>query len=98
MARVQTMVQLSDELVESLDRAAQRQGTSRSALIRAVLEDFLSADREAALGRRIADGYQRVPPATPDEWGELAGVTDRATADLLHRLDAEERLGGADPW
>ena len=98
MARLQTMVQLSDDLVASLDREASRRGTSRSSLIRSVLEDFLSADREAEIGRRIADGYRRLPPATPDEWGDLAATTDRATADLLHRLDAEERAGGHDPW
>jgi len=88
------MVQLSADLVESLDREASRRGTSRSALIRAALEDFLSADREAEIGRRIAEGYRRIPPATPDEWGDLAAVTGQATVDLLHRLDAEER----DPW
>jgi len=98
MARVQTMVQLSDDLLESLDREASRRGSSRSALIRSALEDFLGADREAAVGRAIADGYRRLPPATPDEWGDLAAMTDRATADLLHRLDAEERAAGHDPW
>jgi len=25
-------------------------------------------------------------------------MTDRATADVLHRLDAEERAAGHDPW
>ncbi len=92
------MVQLSDDLLESLDREASLRGASRSALIRTALEDFLSAEGEAATGRRIAEGYRRMPPATPDEWGELANASDQATADLLHRLDAEERAGGHDPW
>ncbi len=98
MARVQTMVQLSDELVESLDRQAARQGVSRSALIRRVLEEFLAADREATVGRRIVEGYERIPPATPDAWGDLAAMTDSAAADLLHRLDAEEREARGRPW
>jgi predicted transcriptional regulator len=98
MSRVQTMVQLDDELLESLDREAARRKVSRSALIRAVLHEFLSADREAAIGRRIAEGYRRLPPASPDEWGDLAALTHEATADLLHRLDAEERAAGHEPW
>ena len=55
-------------------------------------------DREAEIGRQIADGYRRIPPGTPDEWGNLEAMTDQATVDLLHHLDAEERAGGHDPW
>lgn len=98
MARVQTMVQLSADLIESLDREANRRDVSRSALIRSVLEDFLATDREASLARLIVDGYTRIPPATPDEWGDLGQMSDRATLDLLHRLDAEERAAGHEPW
>jgi hypothetical protein len=92
------MVQLSDELVHALSQEARRQGLSRSALIRTVLEDYLGALAGASAGQRIADGYRRIPPATPDEWGELARVTDQATADLLVRLDAEEEAAGKGPW
>ncbi len=98
MARTQTMVQLSDELLAVLDEEAQRRGISRSALIRSALEDHLRAETQALVSRRIVEGYERVPPGTPDEWGETAAVADQATADLLHRLDAEERAGGHDPW
>jgi hypothetical protein len=62
------------------------------------VEDFLKRDREAQAAREIVEGYKRIPPATPDEWGDLAGVTDRATVDVLHRLDAEERSQGHEPW
>lgn len=98
MARVQTMVQLSQDLVDMLDREAARRGVSRSALIRGVLEESLAEEREATISRRIVEGYERIPPATPDAWGELATVTDRATADLLQRLDTEERDAGHGPW
>lgn len=98
MARVQTMVQLSDELVTALDREAARRSTSRSELIRRILREFLSANEEAAIARQIVDGYARIPPSTPDEWGDPGEITDRATADLLHRLDAEERRAGHGPW
>jgi metal-responsive CopG/Arc/MetJ family transcriptional regulator len=44
MGRVQTIMQLTDELVELLDREAARRGVSRSALIRSALEEFLRDD------------------------------------------------------
>ena len=97
MARVQTKVQLNSELVELLDREAARRKVSRSALIRGVLEAFLADDHEAAIGRRIVEGYERIPPATPDAWGDLATLTDEASVDLLQRLDAEEREMGHSP-
>jgi Arc/MetJ-type ribon-helix-helix transcriptional regulator len=92
------MVQLTDELVALLDREAARRGMSRSALIRAALEEFLSHDHEAAISQQIVDGYTRIPPAIPDEWGDLAALTDQASVDLLQRLDAEERHQGREPW
>jgi Ribbon-helix-helix protein, copG family len=98
MGRVQTMVQLTEDLVALLDREAARRGVSRSALIRTALEEFLRNDQEAAISRRIVDGYVRIPPETPDEWGDLAETTDQASVDLLRRLDAEERRQGRAPW
>ncbi len=98
MARTQTMVQLTDRLLQMLDRQAARRGISRSALIRTALEDFLSQDRDSATGQAIVEGYERIPPVTPDEWGDLAQLTDQGTVDVLHRLDAEERAVGREPW
>ena len=92
------MVQLNDELVRALSEEARRRGLSRSALIRVVLQEYLDGQVERSIGRQIAEGYARVPPATPDEWGDLSRMTDQATADLLVRLDAEERDGGHAPW
>ncbi len=63
-----------------------------------MLEDFLSNDREVALGEQIAEGYKRIPPSTPDDWGNLRQMTDQATIDVLHRLDAEEKAQGHEPW
>jgi hypothetical protein len=92
------MVQLNDRLLQLLDRQAARRGISRSALIRTALEDFLSKDRDLALGEQILEGYKRIPPSSPDEWGNLEQVTDQATVDVLHRLDAEEASEGHEPW
>jgi hypothetical protein len=92
------MVQLSDELVEALDRAATTRGASRSALIRTLLWDGLRDDTERALGERIAEGYRRIPQVEPDEWGDLAAASDHSNRETLRRLDAEERAAGHDPW
>jgi predicted transcriptional regulator len=98
MARTQTMVQLNDDLVRGLSEEARRRGLSRSALIRVVLQEYLDGQAERSIGREIAEGYTRMPPATPDEWGDLTRMTDQATADLLVRLDAEEQAEGHAPW
>jgi len=98
MARTQTMVQLSEELRESLDIVADRRGTSRSALIRELLFNGLAEERDALVGERIAAGYRRLPPGEPDDWGDLSANADSSTEEVLRRLDADERLHGKDPW
>ena len=98
MARTQTMVQLNEELLESLDAVAARRGVSRSALIRELVVDGLERSGAAAVGERIADGYRRMPQALPDEWGDPVTMADVATEDLLVRLDAEDRAAGHESW
>jgi predicted transcriptional regulator len=98
MARTQTMVQLTQELVESLDALAARRSMSRSALIREFVIDGLEQSTSAAIGERIADGYRRIPQGLPDEWGDPATSSNIATGELLARLDAEERATGHEPW
>jgi len=92
------MVQLSDELLESLDRATDRRGGSRSALIRELLWHGLAEDRHALIGERIAAGYRRLPPGEPDDWGDVGAAADTSTEEVLSRLDAEEREHGHAPW
>jgi len=70
MARRQTLVQLSDELVALIDRRAAHKGTSRSQLIREALERYLAEDREAAIDRAIVEGYTRIPQE-PDPWVDV---------------------------
>jgi plasmid stability protein len=62
MARTQTLVQLSDELLAQLDARAAREGRSRSDLIREALSSYIAADRGAAHDRRIVEAYRNVPP------------------------------------
>jgi predicted DNA-binding protein len=79
MARTQTLVQLTDELVALLDESAARQGRSRSDLIREAIESFLAEDAEAEISRRIVEGYERIPQADDglDRWAR------RAARDLV---------------
>ena len=94
MARTQTMVQLTDDLVRMLDQEAARRGVSRSALIRTAIDELLVAIEDDSVGRAIVDGYRRVPPGRPDGWGDLERQTDRAHVETLLRLDEEERAAG----
>lgn len=73
MARTQTLVQLTDDLLAVLDERAARERRSRSTLIREALEHYLRDERKAEIDRRILEGYRRLPQ-TPDEdlWAETA--------------------------
>ncbi len=92
------MVQLTDDLLRLLDREAARTGVSRSEVIRTAVAAYLSESREAELSRRIVEGYRRVPPHTPDEWGDLDAMSEVGTRETLQRLDEEERAAGLEPW
>lgn len=98
MARQETIVQLTDELVSMLDNEARRRGTSRSALVREAVTSYLADSRERAITEAIVRGYTDIPQATPDEWGDLAAQQDRSTAETHRQLEAEERRTGRDPW
>jgi len=90
--RTQTLVQLTDDLVEGLDRRAARQGVSRSRLIRDILDHALSADREAELSRRIVDGYLAAPQSDArDAWGDLDAWSEANARRNLAALVEEEQ-------
>ncbi len=90
-SRAQTLVQLSDELLELLDRRASARGISRSALIRELLLVGLERDRSAEISRRIVDGYRRTPQETAgDAWGDLDAWTQANARRNLAGLAAEE--------
>ena len=98
VARTQTIVQLNEDLVAQLDDEAARRGQSRSALIRDALTVFLADRRRDDIGRRIVEGYERIPSTAPDQWGDVSGVLERGTGETLQRLDEEERAAGHHPW
>ncbi len=85
MARTQTLVQLSDELIALLDAEATRRGVSRSALIREAVAAYLSDVTDEIERWRL--GYERIPAGTPDDWGNLEPLTDAASAEAFRALD-----------
>ena len=88
------MVQLTSELVAELDRVASREGKSRSAVIRRAIADYLENEARDDRVRRWVDGYRRMPPAVPDDWGDLNSESERHGHELALRLDEEERREG----
>jgi metal-responsive CopG/Arc/MetJ family transcriptional regulator len=52
---------LDEELVEAVDRAVRKLGTSRSAFTRAALEEALGRVRARAQEQKHRDGYRRQP-------------------------------------
>lgn len=84
MARTQTLVQLSDELLAQLDSRAAREGRNRSDLIREALAGYLAADREAEIDRQIVEAYTRQPQTV----GELA----------FAELGTRTMLASLEPW
>ncbi len=73
MARVQTLVQLNEELLAALDALrASTGGRSRSELVREALELYLLQRSAAAIDAAIVEGYTRIPPA--DDSDSLALV------------------------
>jgi len=77
MARKEVLVQLDDELVAQLDALAEREGTSRSELLRrgalAVLDALRDRDDDAGL----KEAYRRIPqdPAVVRSARRLAART-----------------------
>ncbi len=61
MARIQTLVQLSDQLLAQLDARAVREGRNRSDLIREALVGYLATDREAEIDHLIVESYTAKP-------------------------------------
>lgn len=69
MARTQTLVQLTDELLAALDQRAAASGRSRSQLIREAIEAYLADELSAEIARRYREAYER-HPQEPDAWIE----------------------------
>lgn len=67
VARRQTLVQFTDDLLATLDEFASRSGRSRSEIIRAAVDRYLHDVRELEIDEAIAAGYRRIPPPAPQD-------------------------------
>src|SRR5919106_2281792 len=98
MARKEVLVQLDDELVAELDALAEREGTSRSELLRRGAVAVLAALAERDDDEALREAYRRTPqdPAvvrsarrlaarTPPEWEQGTTCT---WATPVHRRGA----------
>lgn len=94
MARTQTIVQLSSEMVEALDQEALRTGVSRSALIRDAIQEHLQGSREAQITAQLVSAYTEMPQGVEDEWGDLGEQMLDSTRRTIRRLDREEEVAG----
>jgi metal-responsive CopG/Arc/MetJ family transcriptional regulator len=79
MARREVLVQLDDELVERLDRVAQRRSVSRSELLRQGALAVLEADEVALADSMLQRAYRRHPQ-------------DPQIVEAAHRLAAETAI------
>jgi metal-responsive CopG/Arc/MetJ family transcriptional regulator len=76
VARTQTLVQLTEDLLRRLDERAAREGRSRSALIRDAIDSYLYDEEKARIDREIVEGYERIPPTEEEMEIAQAGVRE----------------------
>ena len=76
---VQIAVRIPDALIGRLDDVVSAgRFETRADAVRAALEALLETERRAEVGRRIVEGYQRVP----QEDADVAAAADAADASL----------------
>ena len=77
MARREVLVQLDDDLVQTLDKLAVRLGTNRSELLRRGAQAVITAEDLAGADRDLVAAYRRLltDPALVQSARRLAGRT-----------------------
>ena len=79
MSQAQTRVDLTHDVLRSLDERADREGRSRSALIREAIKAYLYDEEKARIDREIIEGYERIPPT--DEEMAIAEANAREAVE-----------------
>lgn len=82
MARRQVIVQLDDNLVAELDKAAKQDGVSRSELLRGAALALLEARKVRKQERRLVEAYGQISQ-------------DPVLVETARRLAAETEIGRA---
>ena len=81
---VQIAIRIPDILAQELETlVSSGRFDTKADAVRSALEALVDAERRADLGRRIVEGYQRVP---------------QDDADVASANDAAERSIGEEPW
>lgn len=88
MARIQTLIQMSDDLLARLDARAARDRRNRSEVVREAISAYLDGDPEVEIDARIVRGYTEHPQDAADTaWAEAA---TRAMLDAAGDWDEGE--------
>ncbi len=65
------MVHLQPDIVALLDARAERDGVSRSALVRRAIDELLADEQSEAVASRYREAYRIAPSDTHDDWGDI---------------------------
>lgn len=87
MARTQTLIQMSDDLLARLDARAAREHRNRSEVVREAISAYLDGDQESEIDRQIVDAYMRMPQI--DEEVAWADSTVESLLDAAGPWDEE---------
>jgi len=92
MARKEVLVQLDDELVAELDALAEREGTSRSELLRRGAVAVLAARAERDADEALKEAYRRTPqdPAGRASDEEYNAMTPAQRLDYARQFDQSQ--------
>ncbi len=87
MARTQTLIQMSDDLLARLDARAAREHRNRSEVVREAISAYLDSDQESEIDRQIVEAYTRIPQT--DEEVAWADSTVESLLDAAGPWDEE---------
>ncbi len=54
-------------------------GATDAVVMDAALRSLMHTHREAEIDRAYSEAFERIPPGTPDEWGDLDAFLDVAS-------------------
>jgi Arc/MetJ-type ribon-helix-helix transcriptional regulator len=99
MSTTQIAVRLPNDLLAEVDRIVDAdEAASRADAVRQALDSWVRAVNRRRTGKKIADGYDRVPSGRPDAWGDLDAALDWGTAAVILDLERQEKQAGIEPW
>ena len=80
-----TLIHLSENLVDQLDKRAVTDAVSRSQVVRNAIAEYLNDDAARELDERVRRAYDEQPLNTPDEWGDMESFLAALRAEKAKR-------------